>query len=109
VSVLVIRDWVSRKLLHVMGAELKEAGVSIGRDRFFTLLFQHDLLIRPRKGHRTTFSGHGFRVYLNCAKDLVLSGCHQLWVSDITYIRTSQGFVYLSLIMDAFSPGDRGL
>jgi putative transposase len=93
----------SRKLLHVISEELKEAKVSIGRDRFFRLLLRHNLLIRRRKGHGTTFSGHGFRVCPNRAKDLVLRGCNQLWVSDITYIRTSQGFVYLSLIMDAFS------
>lgn len=93
-----------RKLLHLIGPELAYADVAIGRDRFFELLKAHDLLIeRPRRTARTTDSRHGFAVYSNRAKDLVLTGPHQLWVSDITYVRTERGFVYLALIMDAFS------
>ena len=94
----------SRKLLHLIGPDLESADVSIGRDRFFALLSRHDLLIhRKRTVARTTNSWHGLGVYPNLAKDLVLTGPHQLIVSDITYIRTLQGFVYLSLLMDAFS------
>lgn len=93
-----------RKLLHLIGPELEHAEVSIGRDRFFELLKAHDLLIeRPRRSPRTTDSRHGFAIYSNLAKDLVLTGPHQLWVSDITYLRTETGFVYLALVMDAFS------
>ena len=93
-----------RKLLHLVGPELSLAGVEIGRDRFFELLGRHELLIeRARKSGRTTWSGHGFGVYPNLAKDLVLSGPHQLLVSDITYIRTLEGFMYLCLVMDSFS------
>jgi putative transposase len=93
-----------RKLLHVVGGELRTAEVKIGRDRFFELLSRHDLLIkRRRRGARTTYSRHGFRVYPNLAQKLVLSGPHQLLVSDITYIRTLDGFMFLSLVMDAFS------
>lgn len=94
----------SRKLLHLIAADLESAEVSMGRDCFFALLGRHDLLIlRRRVVARTTHSWHGFGVYPNLAKDLQLTGPHQLWVSDITYIRTLQGFVYLSLVMDAFS------
>ncbi len=93
-----------RKLLHLLGAEMREAGVLLGRDRFFALLRRKALLIeRRRNGARTTQSRHGFRVYPNLAKALVLSGAHQLWVSDITYIRTRMGFMFLSLVMDGFS------
>jgi putative transposase len=93
-----------RKLLHLVGGDLEAAGVKMGRDRFFSLLSRHDLLIeRRRHGIRTTRSWHGFGVYPNRAKDLVLSGPHQLWVSDITYIRTMTGFMFLSLVMDVFS------
>lgn len=93
-----------RKLLHLIGPELADADVAIGRDRFFELLKAHDLLIeRLRRTARTTDSRHGFAVYSNHAKDLVLTGPHQLWVSDITYLRTEGGFVYLALVMDAFS------
>jgi transposase InsO family protein len=94
----------ARKLLHLVGAELAEAGVAIGRDRFFELLRRRELLIRRRVGAvRTTDSRHSFMLYENLLKGMVLSGPHQALVSDITYIRTDEGFLYLSLIMDAFS------
>ena len=93
-----------RKLLHLIAPELRDAGALIGRDRFFELLKAHDLLIERRcRSARTTDSRHGFGVYPNLAKDLVLTGPHQLWVSDITYLRTEAGFVYLALVMDAWS------
>lgn len=93
-----------RKLLHLVEPELRAAGASLGRDRFFALLKAHDLLIERRCcAARTTDSRHGFAVYANQAKDLVLTGPHQLWVSDITYLRTEGGFVYLALVMDAWS------
>ena len=93
-----------RKLLHLIGMELESAGVSIGRDRFFTLLSAHDLLIERKVNHcRTTNSWHGFQVYTNLVKGLTLTGPHQALVSDITYIRTDDGFVYLALVMDSWS------
>jgi putative transposase len=94
----------SRKLLHVLDGELAKAGVQIGRDRFFQMLRRHDLLIeRAVRSARTTDSRHMFRVYDNLFKGLQLTGPHQALVSDITYIRTAEGFVYLCLVMDAFS------
>ena len=93
-----------RKLLYLIGGDLRAAGVSIGRDRFFKLLYKHDLLVpHKRRSARTTDSRHGFRVHPNRAKDLVVTGPHQLLVSDITYLRTRTGFMYLALVMDAFS------
>jgi len=94
----------ARKLRHVLAGELKRAEVQIGRDGFFALLARHDLLIERRgRVARTTDSWHGFGVYPNLAKDLILAGSHQLLVSDITYIRTLEGFMFLSLVMDLFS------
>ena len=93
-----------RKLLHLIAPELASAGVSIGRDRFFSLLSDHDLVIeRKARQCRTTDSWHGFRVYSNLLKDSDLTGPHQALVSDLTYIRTDEGFVYLALVMDAQS------
>jgi transposase InsO family protein len=93
-----------RKLLHVLAGELAKAGVQIGRDRFFQILHRHDLMIERAVGSaRTTDSRHMFRVYDNLFKDLQLTGPHQALVSDITYVRTAEGFVYLCLVMDAFS------
>jgi transposase InsO family protein len=93
-----------RKLWKVIGPELIDAEVSMGRDRFFKLLGKHDLLIRAkRQSAKTTNSWHGFGVYPNLAKQMQLTGAHQLLVSDITYIRTRGGFMFLSLVMDSFS------
>ena len=93
-----------RKLLHIIRPELASAGVSIGRDRFFALLSAHDLLIERKTRYcRTTNSWHGFRVYPNLLKERLLTGSHQALVSDITYIRTDEGFVFLALVMDAWS------
>ena len=93
-----------RKLLILLERELTEAGVLLGRDRFFKLLSGNDLLIhRRRRTAKTTDSRHRFKVYKNLLKDLELTGPHQAYVSDITYIRTDEGFLYLSLIMDAYS------
>jgi putative transposase len=93
-----------RKLLYLVQGELAKASVSMGRDRFLGLLRRHNLLIERRlHSVRTTDSRHSFRVYGNLLKDLVLTRPHQALVSDITYIRTEEGFVYLCLVMDAFS------
>jgi putative transposase len=94
----------ARKLLVLIGEELREAGVELGRDRFFKLLREKRLLVRrPRRSVRTTDSRHRFPTYGNLLKDMTLSGPHQAWVSDLTYIRTEEGFVYLALVMDAYS------
>lgn len=94
----------TRKLHHILCEEWLKAGVSIGRDRLFGLLRRHDLLIlRRRRYARTTDSRHGLPVYPNLLRQAVLTGPHQAWVSDITYLRTREGFMYLSMVMDAFS------
>lgn len=93
-----------RKLFHLISPDLAEAGVRLGRDRFRDLLFRYELLIERKRNYcRTTNSWHGFGVYSNRLKDAALAGPNQAWVSDITYIRTEKGFVYLALITDAFS------
>ena len=93
-----------RKLMYLIQPELEVAGVALGRDRCFSLLRRHNRLIeRPKRGVRTTDSRHGFAVYPNLAKDMPVTGPHQLWVGDITYIRTDEGFMSLSLVMDAYS------
>jgi transposase InsO family protein len=93
-----------RKLQWMLREELAEAEVRIGRDRFFELLRQHGLLLeRRRRKAVTTQSRHGFRVYRNRLKDRPIEGAHEAWVSDLTYVRTDEGFVYLSLISDKAS------
>lgn len=93
-----------RKLHYMLKPRLQEHAVSIGRDRFFRWLKQHDLLIGPKRRYvHTTQSFHRFWVYENLSQNVVLTKPNQLWVSDITYLRTRQGFCYLALITDAFS------
>jgi transposase InsO family protein len=94
----------TRKLYFLLAPELKKHGVKMGRDQLFELLGFHGLLLRRRKRMvKTTHSHHWLKKYPNLIKDLVVTAAEQLWVSDITYIQTLQGFSYLSLIMDAYS------
>lgn len=95
----------TRKLKSLLAEPLREQGISLGRDRWFRLLREAKLLLerRRRRGPRTTDSRHNFRTYVNLLNDLELSGPHQAWVSDITYVRTEEGWLYVSLISDAWS------
>lgn len=93
-----------RKLYSVLDADFEQAGVTIGRDRLFNVLRERDLLVQPLpKAPRTTDSRHALPVFHNLVRDLEATGPNQIWVSDITYIRTDEGFEYLSLITDLFS------
>ena len=62
-------------------------------------------LLQPvkRKKCRTTDSDHPYPRYPNLVKDLVMASPEQVWVSDITYIRLGEGFVYLAIVMDVFT------
>lgn len=94
----------TRKIYHLIKQDLEDQGLKMGRDALFSLLADEGLLIRKRKRmHVTTNSNHWFRKYPNLVKGFEPTAPNQLWVSDITYIRTSQGFLYLFLITDAYS------
>lgn len=94
----------ARKLLAVLRPELRQAEVVIGRDRFFELLKAHGLLVaRKRTWPRTTNSRHSLPVFHNLVADRAPTGPNQVWVSDLSYIRTEEGFLYGALIMDRFS------
>ena len=93
-----------RKLLVKIEKELRKQGVTIGRDRFFRFLKEEGLLVkRRRRKPYTTDSRHGLPTYPNKFKQRSFTAPNQAWVSDITYIRTQDGFAYLSLITDAYS------
>lgn len=92
-----------RKLLLRIQPRLTEE-LYLGRDLFFDFLRDNSLLVRKRHNRaRTTYSNHWLRKYPNLVRDYVPERAHQLWVSDITYIETMEGFGYLSLITDAYS------
>lgn len=94
----------TRKLHHMLRDELINSGVSIGRDGLFGVLRRNKMLIpRRRRYCRTTDSRHNLKTYSNLLKDAVLCGPGAAMVSDITYISTDEGFLYLSLVMDAYS------
>jgi putative transposase len=94
----------TRKLLHLLTPRLAEHKLEVGRDYLFELLATHKLLVRSRKRKAvTTDSRHWMRKYSNLTGELTVVRPEQLWVSDITYIRLTNGFAYLSLITDAYS------
>lgn len=93
-----------RKLLHLLHEQWEKHNISVGRDQFFHLLRQHDLLIRRRKKYVvTTHSKHWLKKHPNLANTLTINQAEQLWVSDITYISIGNKFGYLMLITDAYS------
>ena len=92
-----------KKLHGLLKPELEKAGVRIGRDRFFEMLGERELLLEPLPTAPRTRSGrHGLPVFRNLLADMELTGPNQTWVSDITYVRTDEGFLHLSLITDAW-------
>lgn len=92
------------KLYTILRDTLLDAGIKIGRDRFLNVLRQEGLMLEPLpKQPRTTNSAHNLPVFTNLVKDMELTGPNQVWVSDITYIRTYEDFVYLCLISDKYS------
>jgi putative transposase len=85
-------------------AELRRQGWKVNPKRVHRILREDNLLcVRKRKFMVTTDSGHGRKVYPNLARQLVLTGVDQLWVADITYIRLRDEFVFLAVILDAYS------
>lgn len=85
-------------------AELRRRGWTVNAKRVHRLLREDNLLcVRKRKFVVTTDSNHGRKVYPNLARDLVLTGMDQLWRADITYVRLREEFVFLAVILDAFS------
>jgi transposase InsO family protein len=87
-----------------MQEELMRLDIKLGRDVLFNFLRAENLLIKPKKSYvKTTNSKHWMRRYPNLIKDIEINRPEQLWVSDITYIKTEAGNEYLSLITDAYS------
>lgn len=94
-----------RKLYHLIEPELKKAGVKMGRDRFFAELKKAGLLVERRRSEwpKTTRFDPTLPVFRNLIKKREVTGPNQVWVADITYIRTEEGFLYLALITDLWS------
>lgn len=102
-----------RKLLPRLGGKkthflitphLQLHNIKFGRDKLFTLLRENNLLIKPRRRYiQTTNSKHWMKKYPNKARNMKLTAPEQLWVSDITYLKTEEGNCYLTMVTDAYS------
>jgi len=93
-----------RKLYEALHKLFILEGLKVGRDKLFDILREHEMLIsRKRASCKTTDSYHRFHKYNNLVKDMEVTAPNQVWVSDITYIRTIKGFCYLALITDMYS------
>jgi putative transposase len=87
-----------------VAAELRHQGVVANRKRVLRLMRADNLLaVRKQRFVFTTDSRHTYAVYANLAARLQLTGVNQLWVADITYVRLRETFLYLAIVMDAYS------
>lgn len=95
----------TRKVHHRLKSELAQAGVRIGRDRMFGVLRAEGLLVAPLPAQypHTTQSSHNLPLFRNQVKERLLERPNEVWVSDLTYLRTEEGYLYLALITDKFS------
>jgi transposase InsO family protein len=94
----------TRKLYELLYPFMLEHQIKMGRDALFDCLAKHYLLVRKRKRKiSTTMSHHHYYKWTNLAKDLVITGPNQLYVSDITYWKQGEVLVYVNLITDAYS------
>ena len=85
-------------------AELRRQGWTVNHKRVRRLLREDNLLcLRKRKFVVTTDSNHGRKIYPNLAGKMTLTGVNQLWVADITYVRLQEEFVFLAVMLDAYS------
>ena len=85
-------------------AELRHRGMIVNHKRVLRMMQEDNLLaVRRRKFVSTTDSRHPFEVFLNLAQRMELTAPNQLWVADLTYIRLQQEFVYMAVVLDAFS------
>jgi transposase InsO family protein len=108
---LELRDEIQRIALEMSAygyrritAELRRRGIAANHKRVLRLMREDNLLcLRKRRFVRTTDSNHSLAVYPNLAGEMRLSGIDQLWISDLTYIRLLREFIYLAVILDAFS------
>lgn len=94
----------TRKLYHLIKPALCDAQIKLGRDGLFAYLRNENLLVKPKKIYtKTTYSKHWLKKYPNLLKEHKPTRAEEVFVSDITYVKTEQGTHYLSLTTDAYS------
>ena len=93
-----------KKLYLLIKPKLEELGIKLGRDCFFDYLREGGFLVKPKKNYtKTTNSNHWMRKHPNLLKDYKPTAAEEVFVSDITYVKSEQGVHYLSLVTDAYS------
>ena len=94
----------TRKLHYLIKDDLHQQGLKCGRDKLFALMRYYGLQIKPRRRYiQTTMSKHWLRKWPNIVKGKIVNDPDEIWVSDITYLKTEQGNCYLNMITDAYS------
>ncbi len=107
-----LRDWIQRLALQRryegyrrLTKRLRDQGLVVNAKRVLRLMRADNLLSLRRRPFvpQTTNSRHKFKIVANLARGLEPTGLDQLWVADITYVRLAEAFVYLAVVVDAFS------
>jgi transposase InsO family protein len=94
----------TRKLYHLIKNDLHEQGLKFGRDKLFNLIRLYGLEIKPRRRYvQTTMSKHWLRKWPNLIRDKQVNQRNEVWVSDITYIKTEEENCYLNMVTDMHS------
>ena len=94
----------TRKLHNTLFEDFHNANLKIGRDSLFNILRENNMLVKRKRAYaKTTNSYHHSHKYNNLIKEMEITRPNQVWISDITYIRTVKGFCYLALITDLYS------
>lgn len=93
-----------RKLHGLLADEFENYNLKVGRDKLFSILRANNMLVKTKKSyHKTTDSKHWLKKHKNMIMSMEITKPEQVWVADITYIPTTEGHNYLSLITDAYS------
>lgn len=94
----------TRKIHHLIKDQLEVQQLKFGRDKLFDLLREFGLLIKPQRRYiQTTMSKHWMKKWPNLIREKVIEKPDEVWVSDITYIKTEIGNCYLNMITDSYS------
>jgi transposase InsO family protein len=94
----------TRKVYHLIKEDLQRNQLKCGRDKLFAIMRYYGLQLKPRRRYvQTTMSKHWLRKWPNIIKNKPINGPDEVWVSDITYLKTREGNCYLNMITDSWS------
>ena len=94
----------TRKVYYLIKGDLQQQHLKIGRDKLFAIMKYYGLQIKPRRRYvQTTMSKHWLRKWPDIIKEKIVTQPDEVWVSDITYLKTEQGNCYLNMVTDKYS------